>query len=170
MPEKYLAKGFNHRTAEYFADGRKKILSVEPGEDFKLILAFDNGELRSFDIKPIIEDGTVFAFLADPSNFRRVYLDDAGCVSWDIDPTVDSNMVWSNKVDLSSDTCYLDSELVEVVQMDMVSPEKEQILAWDPDFTKVTPEEAARIKVAEESGFISEEDIDWDNLSQYAEG
>lgn len=45
---------------------------------------------------------------------------------------------------------------------------KEQILAWDPDFTKVTSEEAARIKAAEESGFVAEEDVDWDNLSQYS--
>lgn len=37
--------------------------------------------------------------------------------------------------------------------------------AWDPDFTKVTPEEAQRIKAAEESGFVVDSDIDWDNLS-----
>ena len=43
------------------------------------------------------------------SNFKRVYLDDAGCVAWDIDPNVDSNKVWNNKVDLSSDSCYVDS-------------------------------------------------------------
>ena len=44
---------------------------------------------------------------------------------------------------------------------------KKLVLAWDPDFTKVTPEEAAHIKEAEESGFVSENEIDWDNLSQY---
>ena len=41
---------------------------------------------------------------------------------------------------------------------------KKLVLAWDPDFTKVTPEEAARIKAAEESGFVDEKDIDWDNI------
>ena len=41
---------------------------------------------------------------------------------------------------------------------------KKLILAWDPDFTKVTPEEAARIKAAEESGFIAAEDIDWSKI------
>ena len=45
---------------------------------------------------------------------------------------------------------------------------KRMVLAWDPDFTKVTPDEAAKIKAAEESGFIEEEDIDWDNLGQYS--
>lgn len=41
---------------------------------------------------------------------------------------------------------------------------KKLVLAWDPDFTKVTPEEAASIKEAEESGFIDANEIDWDNL------
>lgn len=41
---------------------------------------------------------------------------------------------------------------------------KKLVKAWDPDFTKVTPEEAQRIEEAERSGFIAEEDIDWDNL------
>ena len=45
---------------------------------------------------------------------------------------------------------------------------KKLVLAWDPDYTKVTPDEAIRIAAAENSGFIDEQDIDWDNLSQYA--
>lgn len=46
---------------------------------------------------------------------------------------------------------------------------KKLVQAWDPDFTKVTADEAARITAAENSGFIDEEDIDWDNLAQYAD-
>ena len=46
---------------------------------------------------------------------------------------------------------------------------KRLVLAWDPDFTKVTPEEAARIQEAEESGFILESEIDWSNLEKYAQ-
>lgn len=41
---------------------------------------------------------------------------------------------------------------------------KKLVKAWDPDFTKVTPEEAQRIQAAEESGFIADSDIDWDHL------
>ncbi len=62
--------------------------------------------------------------------------------------------------------------------LDML-PEQEQnlacemlkriVLAWDPDFTKVTAEEAKQLEEAEQSGFISEDNIDWDNLSQYAQ-
>lgn len=46
---------------------------------------------------------------------------------------------------------------------------KRLVLAWDSDFTKVTPQERAEIEHAEQSGFIPESEIDWDNLSKYAE-
>ena len=38
------------------------------------------------------------------------------------------------------------------------------IYNWDSDFSKVTPEEAERIKAAEESGFISDNEINWDKI------
>ena len=37
-----------------------------------------------------------------------------------------------------------------------------------PDFTKVTSAEAKKIEEAEQSGFVAEDDIDWDNLEKYA--
>ena len=43
---------------------------------------------------------------------------------------------------------------------------KKLVLAWDPDFSKTTPEEAVRIEAAEESGFIPDEDIDWNKVGQ----
>lgn len=105
----YLAKGLDPVMAEYYASGRKKIISVTPNDDFTLTLNFDNGEKRLLDCKPILEDGTVFAPLKIYDNFKRVYLDECHCVSWDIDPTVDSNVVWNNKIDLCPDSCYVDS-------------------------------------------------------------
>jgi hypothetical protein len=46
---------------------------------------------------------------------------------------------------------------------------KKLVLAWDPDFTKVTPDEADSISTAENSGFVADEEIDWDNLVQHTE-
>ena len=43
---------------------------------------------------------------------------------------------------------------------------KKLVRAWDPDFTKVTPEEAKQIAEAEKSGFIDEDEIDWNNLEK----
>ncbi len=45
---------------------------------------------------------------------------------------------------------------------------KRLVRAWDPDFTKVTPAEKKRIAQAEESGFVSDKDINWDDLSAFA--
>lgn len=43
---------------------------------------------------------------------------------------------------------------------------KRMVLAWDPDFTKLTPEEAAEVEEAERQiangEYVSENDIDWD--------
>lgn len=41
---------------------------------------------------------------------------------------------------------------------------KKLVLAWDPDFTKVTDEEAKRIERAEKSGFVNDDEIDWDSI------
>ena len=66
----------------------------------------------------------------------------------------------------------------EIAKMVYMLPEQDQtlayelvrrlVLAWDPDFTKATPDEMACMQKAEESGFVSEQDIDWDHLDQYA--
>ena len=81
----YLSRGFDRKTAEYFASGRKRITSVTANDDFSLRLCFDNGEVRLLDCEPLLEVGTVFAPFRELSNFKRVYLDEFNCVSWDID-------------------------------------------------------------------------------------
>ncbi len=39
---------------------------------------------------------------------------------------------------------------------------KRLVLAWDPDYTKLTPEERKRVEAAENGEYINAEDIDWD--------
>lgn len=107
--EYYLSKGFDRKTAEYYASGKKKITKVVPNDDFTLTITFDNGERRLLDMRPFLREGTVFEPFIKYENFCRVYVDDANCIAWDIDPNVDSNEVWNNKVDLCSDSCYIDS-------------------------------------------------------------
>ena len=41
------------------------------------------------------------------------------------------------------------------------------VLACDSNFTKVTDSERRQIEHADESGFVSAEDVDWDNLEKY---
>ena len=82
--EQYLAKGLDQKTAEYYAAGRRRIVAVEPNDDF---------------FEPFMK----------LENFKRVYLDEYHSVCWDIDPTIDSKDVWENLVDLCPDSCYMES-------------------------------------------------------------
>lgn len=107
--EYYLSKGLDEKTAGYFASGRKKPVGVVANNDYTLTITFNNGETRKLDIKPIIKNGTVFEFLFDQRNFIRAYVDKNGAVAWDIDPDVNSESSWNNKVDLDPDRCYMDS-------------------------------------------------------------
>ena len=107
--EYYLSKGYDRKMAEYFASGRRRITRVIPRNDFTLLLSFDNGETRLYDARPLLQAGTVFAPFREWDNFRRVYLDEDHSVCWDIDPNVDSNEVWNNKVDLCPDSCYVET-------------------------------------------------------------
>lgn len=40
---------------------------------------------------------------------------------------------------------------------------KRLVLAWDPDYTKLTPEERARLEEAENGEYVSAKDIVWDD-------
>ena len=64
--------------------------------------------------------------------------------------------------------------IIDIAKMVEILPQDDQqfahdfvkklVLAWDPDFTKATPDEAMKIKAAEESGFVADEDIEWDKI------
>lgn len=68
----------------------------------------------------------------------------------------------------------MSEKTMQIAEMFDMLPEQEQnfafemmkkiVLAWDPDFTKVTPGERKEIENAENSGYISEKDIDWNNI------
>lgn len=107
--EYYLSKGFDRKAAEYFSAGRRKISDVSANDDYTLTILFDNGERRLLDVKAILSGGNTGEILSDKEAFKRVYLDESRCISWDIDPNVDSSVVWENKIDLCPDSCYMDS-------------------------------------------------------------
>lgn len=107
--EYYLSKGFDRKTAEYFAGGRKKSLMLLRTTTLLSRFVLITGKNVCMICVLSLKKGTVFETLAKMENFRRVYVDNTHCIAWDIDPNVDSSKVWNNKVDLSPDGCYLDS-------------------------------------------------------------
>ena len=90
----------------YFELGRKKVRTVIANDNFTLSITFDNNETRIYDMNKTLA-GDVFAPFRKIENFKRVYVDSHGCIAWDIDPNVNSEDVWSNKVDLCPDSCYI---------------------------------------------------------------
>ncbi len=77
----------------------RKVTSVKPLKDYKLLVEFDNKEIRMFDVTPLISK-PVFSFIKDVSMFNSVFID-CGADTWK-----DS---LGNKVDICPNKMYMDS-------------------------------------------------------------
>ena len=75
-----------------------RIKKVTPQTDFTLLLAFDNGEHRQFDVKPYLDKG-VFAGLQQYDKFRQVHV-------------CDGALEWPDEIDLCADMLYAKSHLL----------------------------------------------------------
>ena len=73
-----------------------RVKNVRPEHNFTLIITFNNGEEKTFDVKPYLEIGT-FKGLKDISMFNSVK------------PFLGS-IQWSNGLDLCPDTLYMDGK------------------------------------------------------------
>lgn len=73
-----------------------RVTNVKPEQDFKLLITFSNGEVKSFDVKPYLGIG-LFKELKDLSLFNSVK------------PFLGS-IQWANGIDLCPDTLYLESK------------------------------------------------------------
>ena len=79
-----------------------------PPPDYRIILYFDDGSIRQFDVTPLL-DGAVFQPLKDPELFRRSLTVMNGTAAWDIAGTRDE---W-RCVDLDPLVLYRDSEEID---------------------------------------------------------
>ena len=71
------------------------VKKVEPLADYCLKIWFENGEQKNFDLKPYLDKG-IFKALQNPALFASVRV-------------VSGSVEWSNGIDLSYDTLYLES-------------------------------------------------------------
>lgn len=78
---------------------RPTVIEVKPLEDYSLILRFDNGEERKFNVKPYIQ-GSWYGMLEDKSYFRSVKPNGF-------------SVEWVDGQDLCPDELYYESSLVE---------------------------------------------------------
>jgi hypothetical protein len=71
------------------------VRSVRPQDNYLLLLTFENGEKRIFDLKPYLNTG-VFARLKSAALFKTARV-------------VSGSVEWQGEIDLSYDTLYLSS-------------------------------------------------------------
>ena len=78
-----------------------KVTRSTPQAEHRLLLEFDNGETRLFDLTPWLDKG-VFRALRDSPEFAQARV-------------VDGSVEWPGEIDLSYDTLYLRSVVVKQV-------------------------------------------------------
>ena len=70
-----------------------EVVAVRPRPDYCLLVTFDNGETRVFDVKPFL-NFPVFQRLQTPGYFDRAHVENG-------------TVVWDAQLDVSPDTLYL---------------------------------------------------------------
>jgi hypothetical protein len=75
------------------------IKKVKPQDNYMLLLTFENGEKRQFDMKPYLEIG-IFKELKDLSLFKTVK------ISFD-------SIEWANEADVDPEVLYQKSQPIE---------------------------------------------------------
>ncbi len=73
-----------------------RVTEVKPLADYRLEIAFSNGEVGIYDCRPLLEFG-VFQELQDEAYFRQVR-------------TAGGTVVWPHEQDICPDTLYVDSQ------------------------------------------------------------
>ena len=74
------------------------VVDVQPQENYLLLLTFENGEKRCFDMKPYLDIG-IFSELKDVALFKTVK------------PSIDS-IEWANEADFDPEVLYRNSALI----------------------------------------------------------
>ena len=75
-----------------------RVTTVEPMDDYKILLGFNNGEQRIFDVKPSLKHD-VYKPILDKDVFKLV-------------KAVDGTVEWPGEIDYCPDTLYKRSVLI----------------------------------------------------------
>ena len=73
-----------------------KVKSVKPMQDYCLLVCFDNGEIKTYDVAPLFEKWEVFQSLKEIKGlFEQVKVDTGGY-----------GISWNEEIDLACDELY----------------------------------------------------------------
>ena len=90
---------------------RPKLYQVVPSKDFSVLLYYDNGEIKKYDCKWILDENGIFEKIHDPYDFVNLCTIMNNTVAFDISGELDS----TNCIDICPDTLY--NESVAAVDM-----------------------------------------------------
>jgi hypothetical protein len=117
-----------------------KVKNVVPLDNLVLLVEFQNGQKKKYDVKPLMGKWGVFRDLKNGTLFRLVKVDTGGY-----------GVVWNEYIDLACDELWDNGTDI---------PDE-----WDSDFTKLTPSERKRLSRAEKEIMngetVDHTDLDW---------
>ena len=79
-----------------------KVKNVEPLDDYILLVAFQNGINKKYDIKLLLEKWSDFKDLINiPGLFKQVKVDNGGYgISWNENIDLSCNELWNNGIEV----------------------------------------------------------------------
>lgn len=83
-----------------------RVKQVKATDDYKLLLTFNNGELREFDAKPLL-DYSMYAPLKNIGFFKLVKADNM-CVYWNDDIDICPDTLYAESVPLGNTDVAMD--------------------------------------------------------------
>lgn len=84
---------------------RPRLFQVLPREDFSVVLYYDNGEVRVYDCRWVLEAKSVFEQIKETPRFLELCTIMNGTLAWDTSGDRDPH----NCIDICPDTVYQDS-------------------------------------------------------------
>ena len=78
-----------------------KINKVTPKNNLIIVVEFENGVTKEYDIKKIIDKWEIFKQLYDYNLFKMVQVDSGGAgISWNENIDLSSEEIWENGVEI----------------------------------------------------------------------
>ena len=112
-----------------------KIANVVPLSNMQLLVFFENGVIKKFDIKPSIKDYPEFEALKEPALFQMVKVEPGGYgVSWNEDLDCSEGELWENGVEIPLSVedfvSFTQHEIVNTTEVaDMLGGTRQNVIA-----------------------------------------
>lgn len=81
---------------------RPKIFQVVPTREYKVYVYFDDGKIKLYDVKPLVDKGGIFSVLKDAEFFMERCTIMNGTLAWDLSGKRDTG----DCIDICPDTVY----------------------------------------------------------------